>query len=297
MVTDSEHRMRRPAIAVHGGAGRAAGRKDQRGILDGVRRATETGRAILAAGGAAADAVEAAVVVLEDDPLFNAGYGAVLTDAGGVELDAAIMTGLDGAAGAVGALGGFPNPVRIAREVMREGRHVLLVADGAAAFARERGIEPVPPAALVAPRQRERWRRARGTVGAVAVDRHGHTAAATSTGGMFGKRAGRVGDTPLVGAGTYADGAVAVSCTGHGERILRATLGRDAALEAARGADLEAAATAAVTRLGRFGGGGGLILVGRAGAIACACDTPSMPVGHCGAEGDVVVRDVGAGAD
>lgn len=283
-------------ILVHGGAGRAPSRADREPILNGMARAAEAARGLLVEGATAMDAVIAAVTVLEDDPLFNAGYGAVLTDEGAVELDAAVMCGGRRTAGAVGALQGFGNPAAIARAVLEEGEHVFLVGAGAEAFARERGFPPVSPEALIAPGQRARWQRARGTVGAVARDGQGTVAAATSTGGTFGKRAGRVGDTPVIGAGTYAIPQAAVSCTGHGERILRATLARDTASMIERGWHVAGAADAAVTRLGEFGGGGGLIVLGSDGEVAFACDSPSMPVAYCRDRNTVTVRDIGSEA-
>lgn len=291
-----------PAIVVHGGAGHlgpddpaSSGGADAP-RLEGVRRAAEAGWAVLRAGGSAVDAVEAAVRVLEDDPTFNAGTGACLTAAGDVELDASIMDGATLACGGIAAVKDVKNPVGLARRVMERSPHVLLAGPGASAFAREVGIPPHPNALLVTPRQRARWEAARagaraarktGTVGAAARDARGHLAAATSTGGMELKRAGRVGDTPLIGCGTYADDArAAVSCTGHGERIIQVTLARHAADLAAAGLPPMEAARAAVAMLGeRVKGEGGLILIGPAGEVGFAHNTPVMSRAWTGPDG------------
>jgi beta-aspartyl-peptidase (threonine type) len=279
---------RLPTLAVHGGAGHSVAGDPgaDAAHLAGVRRAAEEGFALLSAGGSALDAVELAVRILEDDPTYNAGTGACLTAAGDVELDAAIMDGATLACGAVGAVRDVRNPVTLARRVMERSGHVLLVGEGASLFAREVGIPAVENAALVTPRQRARWEAAvrcapgkgHGTVGAVARDARGHLAAATSTGGTWMKRTGRLGDTPLVGCGTYADDRLAaVSCTGHGERIIQLTLARHAADLDGRGATAEAAAREAVRVLGaRLGGDGGVIVVGPTGEPGLAFDTEAM---------------------
>src|SRR5690242_16170708 len=184
-----------PSIIVHGGAGAAVDAVAE--FRPGIRAAVVAGWTVLAAGGRALDAVEAAVRVLEDHPRFNAGHGSVLTEAGTVEMDASIMEGDRLACGAVAAVSRVANPVTLARRVLEDGRHVLLVADGAEAFGRLVGVPECDPAALITERQRMRLRdrlavTPTGTVGAVALDRHGTAAAATSTGGILGKRPGRV---------------------------------------------------------------------------------------------------------
>jgi beta-aspartyl-peptidase (threonine type) len=280
-----------PAIAVHGGAGELAPEEPLAGTsdaarLDGVRRACAAGLKILRGGGSALDAVEAAVRILEDDPLFNAGIGATLTAAGDVELDASIMDGESLRCGAVAVVRDVKNPVSLARAVMEQSEHVLLAGAGASAFARAAGFPAYENALLVTPRQRARFEAARrgppasrtGTVGAVARDLRGHLAAATSTGGMSMKLPGRVGDTPLVGCGTYADDALAaVSCTGHGERIVQLTLARHAADLVGRGLTAADAAREAVALLRRrVGGDGGLIVVGPDGEPGFAHNTAAM---------------------
>lgn len=286
------HSDRTPVLIVHGGAGEAVaddptssgGPEAPR--LEGVRRACAAGWSILRAGGSALDAVEAAVRVLEDDPVFNAGTGATLTATGDVELDASVMDGASLRCGAVAVVRDVRNPISLARAVMERSHHVLLAGPGASAFARELGVPPYENRLLVAPHQRARWEAARkgaaasktGTVGAVARDALGHLAAATSTGGMSMKLPGRVGDTPLLGCGTYADDALAaVSCTGHGERIIQLTLARHAADLVGRGASpMEAAREAAALLMSRVQGSGGLIVVGPRGEAGFAHNTPAM---------------------
>jgi beta-aspartyl-peptidase (threonine type) len=213
----------RYAIAVHGGCGRWAGR-DTRAALAGVRAALEAARGILDGGGSALDAVCAAVVVLEDNPLFNAGTGSTLTRDGDAEMDASVMTGHELRCGGVAAIRRVRNPILVARRVMEATGHVLLAGRGATAFARRQGFRSYDPVTREA---RDRLRSglalepARGTVGAVARDARGELAAATSTGGIALKLPGRVGDSPIPGAGNYATPRAAASATGRGELILR----------------------------------------------------------------------------
>ena len=269
-----------PALIVHGGAG--ADPAQAAGFREGVRAAVLAGWRILAEQGRAVDAVESAVRVMEDDPRFNAGRGSVLTSEGTVEMDASIMEGDRLDCGAVAAVSRVANPITLARRVLEDGRHVLLTADGAHVFARAAGVPECDPATLVTERQRARLAAgAGGTVGAVALDRHGTVAAATSTGGMSGKRPGRVGDSALIGCGTYADSSLGgVSCTGSGEAIIRVVLARRA-LDYLKEADDPAyAAKVAVDLLVDEGRGeGGLILVDWRGRVGYAHSTALMPVG------------------
>jgi beta-aspartyl-peptidase (threonine type) len=305
-----------PAIAVHGGAG-DLGADDPASFgadaprLVGVREAARAGFEILARGGSALDAVEAAVRFLEDDPTYNAGTGACLTSAGDVELDASIMDGFTLRCGAVAVLKDVKNPVTVARRVMERSEHVLLAGPGASAFARSVGIPSHDNALLVTPRQRARWERllvvpgppedaapeqlaspaaSKGTVGAVARDREGHLAAATSTGGMVMKRPGRVGDTPIIGCGTYADDTLAaVSCTGHGERIIQLTLARHCADLVVQGRSAMAAAQQAVRLLrARVQGEGGLIAVAPHGEVGFAHNTQVMSRAWSRLDGTIV---------
>ncbi|MGH9486112.1 MAG: isoaspartyl peptidase/L-asparaginase family protein [Terriglobales bacterium] len=270
--------MSAPAIVVHGGCGRIDERTHEERKL-GVRQAAERGLARLRAGESALEAVEAAVAVLEELPLFNAGRGSVLNADGEIETDAALMDGATQAAGAVASLTGFLHPVQVARRVMEASPHVLLCGAGAARFAASQGFVPVAPDELIVAARRAEWEREHGTVGAVACDAQGRVAAATSTGGMTNKLPGRVGDTPLIGCGTWADEWVAVSCTGRGERIMRVTLARLAAFLYEQSGEARAAATGALGELERrVGGDAGLILVDRRGRTAWVKNTPHMPV-------------------
>ncbi len=280
----------KPLLLVHGGAGDCwpedeGGAKAQAGCL----AAAQAGLALLRRGKSALDAVAAAVQVLENDPRFNAGFGSALTSEGTVEMDASIMDGSNLDAGAVTGVRHFANPIQLARAVMERTPHVFLAGAGAEALATEAGLPRVDNHALITPRALAHHQAgktpAHGTVGAVAVDERGHVAAATSTGGTSGKRPGRIGDSPLIGAGTYADDlAGASSCTGLGEAIIRVTLARHA-VDLARGApSAQAAAWQALASLKRGRGTGGLILVTPTGAWGVAHDTPCMS--HAWADGD-----------
>jgi beta-aspartyl-peptidase (threonine type) len=271
----------RPIIIVHGGAGRIPD-EDPAERQEGCRQAALVGWHCLLQSETALDAVEEAVAFLEDHPLFNAGRGSVLNAEGDVEMDASLMEGSALQAGAVGALRNVRNPVRVARRVLEEGRDVLLVGDGAALFARNVGIAACAREELVTDPQRARWEAMEkshfGTVGAVAVDGAGGVAAATSTGGLLGKRPGRVGDSALIGSGTYADRFFgAASVTGYGEAIIRVALAK-AAVDLLTGDRHPVdAARMAIGILDRRGEGqGGIILVDRMGRIGHAHNAPFM---------------------
>lgn len=312
-----------PVIAIHGGAGtisRSAGTMAQteayHAALHGILTAAQS---LLAGGGSALDAVSLAVDLLEECPLFNAGHGAVFTRDETHELDAAVMDGASLRAGAVACVSRIRRPLRAARAVMEHSGHVLLVGAGAEAFARERGLEMVAPDYFSTEARRDQLRRALasgasvldhdgaalvfrgsasaaaplqegsklGTVGAVALDAHGNLAAATSTGGMTNKRPGRVGDSPLVGAGTYADNrTAAVSCTGTGEIFMRTAAAYDiCARMAYAGVSLDEAAKEVVMKvLPPLGGRGGLIAVDAQGNLSLPFNTEGMYRGH--ARGD-----------
>jgi beta-aspartyl-peptidase (threonine type) len=277
-------RRRVPALIVHGGAG-ADPNDAPHELREGIRAAVAAGWRVLAEGGRSLDAVEAAVRALEDAPRFNAGRGSVLTSRGTVETDASIMEGDELRCGAVAAVSRIANPVTLARHILEDGRHVLLAGDGALAFARSVGMPECDPASLVTERRRRQLHAAtadlKGTVGAVALDGHGTVAAATSTGGVSGKLPGRVGDTPVIGAGTYADSSLGgVSCTGTGEAIMRVVLARRALDFLKEADDPDYAAHVAVDLLVEKGRGeGGLILLDSKGRIGYAQSTPFMPVG------------------
>jgi beta-aspartyl-peptidase (threonine type) len=267
-----------PAIIVHGGAG-AIKDESLADRIEGCRGAALAGWKKIQGGGQALDAVESAVVWLENHPLFNAGTGSTLNCLGQVEMDAAIMDGASLRAGAVAAVGRIKNPVRLARRVLEDGRHVLLAGEGALAFARAAGIPQCAPDSLIVAPEHKRWQEKHGTVGAVALDRGGSIAVATSTGGVFNKLPGRVGDSPLLGCGTYADEGGGVSCTGHGEAIMRVLLAKAALDFLHRGLDAPRAADEAIALLAaKTGGTAGLILIDRGGAIGYARNTSHMPV-------------------
>jgi beta-aspartyl-peptidase (threonine type) len=293
------------ALAIHGGAGalpqRRLSNEREQMYRAGLAQALAAGQSVLEQDGCALDAVEAAVMVLEDDELFNAGRGAVLTIDGTAELDAAIMDGEQLRAGAVAAVRWVRNPVQLARRVLERCPHVFLVADGAERFADEVGMARVRNEYFITPdRQQQlaalKWQLDQrgsgaqpmhlapaeppfGTVGAVARDHAGRLAAATSTGGTNGKRSGRVGDSPVIGAGTYADNqSCAVSTTGHGEWFLRTVVAYDIAARLRYGgASLADAVSASIDqRLPALGASGGLIAVDHDGTIVIRYNTPAM---------------------
>lgn len=287
------------ALVIHGGAGvasrEAISAADEILIRAELDRALDAGQQVLAAGGSALDAVTAAIVALEDSPWFNAGKGSVFDAGGGHELDASIMEGHTRRAGAVAGVRTIRNPIRLSRAVMEHSRHVMLACDGAERFADTRPeIERVAPDYFDTPARWQQLLDARaheaadtmdtvhgtyfGTVGAVALDAQGHVAAGTSTGGMTNKRFGRVGDSPVIGAGTYADGRCGVSGTGWGEFYLRAVVAQDICARVAyRGDTLLAAAEEVINGVvTRLGGDGGAIALDVDGNIAMPFNTPGM---------------------
>ncbi len=288
-------------IAIHGGAGTLSRAEtsagQERDYLQGLESALEAGYAVLERGGGSLDAVTAAVVSLEDNPLFNAGRGAVLTRDGVAELDASVMDGRTLAAGAVTGIKHVRNPVRLARLVMERSPHVMLFGAGAEEFARAQGIELVSNEYFRTPVREKQLHRLlqgaaerendlvahgrgdhMGTVGAVALDAHGNVAAATSTGGMTGKRWGRVGDSPIIGAGTYASNAgCAVSATGHGEFFIRAVVAHDicARMQYAK-SSLAEAVRGTLSRMQALGGNGGVVAVAPNGDVAMEFNSEGM---------------------
>jgi beta-aspartyl-peptidase (threonine type) len=280
----------RPVLVIHGGAG-AMPRADmtaerERAYRAGLEAALDAGYAILERGGTSLDAVVTVVRILEDDPQFNAGRGAVLNHLGLAELDASLMDGRTLAAGAVAGVAHVKNPILLARLVMEKSPHVMLMGAGAEEFALENGVQLVPNAyfhtehrRLQLEREKKKQKQATGTVGAVALDRDGNLAAATSTGGMENKRFGRVGDSPIIGAGTYADNAAcAVSGTGHGEFFIRAAVAHDVCARAAYGGvSLTDAAREVIHRkLRAMGGTGGVIALDPRGAVVMEFNTEGM---------------------
>jgi L-asparaginase / beta-aspartyl-peptidase len=301
------------ALIAHGGAGSwRPGTEDD--ALEGMRRAVEAGRAVLRARGSALDAVCATVVVLEDDPIFNAGTGAVLNFDGFCELDACVMESRGARVGAVAALQRVKNPVLVARKVLEHTDHVMLAGEGALRFARAMGFGDHEP---VTPERRADWQRkhdaleegaveqlftlrrflkdhpeyAGGTVGAAAVDAHGVLAAATSTGGVTLKLMGRVGDSPIAGAGNYATAHVAASATGTGEFVMRSLATRAIAEAVARGSSLAEAVRAALDDMGRdYDADVGIIAVDRHGLPVAMHRTAAMPHAFFAGEGEIVSR-------
>jgi L-asparaginase / beta-aspartyl-peptidase len=301
------------ALIAHGGAGswRPGSEED---AVDGMKSAAEAGRAILRAGGSALDAVCATVVLLEDNPIFNAGTGAVLNFDGFCELDASLMESRESRVGAVAAMQRVKNPILVARKVMEETDHVMLAGDGAQRFARVMGFGDHDP---ITPARKADWQDKRkrvdeslgkndlkmhrflkdhpeyagGTVGCVAVDGNGILAAATSTGGVTLKLAGRVGDTPLVGAGNYASRQVAASATGTGEFVMRTLAARAISDAMERGASLERAMDDILDRLHRdFAADIGIIAVDGAGTPLARHLTRDMPHAWFSGEGEVASR-------
>lgn len=306
-------------LVIHGGAGTIERSnmtpERERAYRAGLERALAAGYDVLKRGGSSLDATEAAVRVLEDDPNFNAGKGAVFTSAGANELDAAIMDGKTLRVGAVACIKHIKNPVNLARLVMEKSGHVMMDGEGAEVFARGNGVELLPDQkyfftqgrwdALQKIKAAEKHRTGHagkavvitdqdrhGTVGAVALDQNGDLAAATSTGGTTNKRPGRVGDSPVIGAGTYANNATcAVSATGDGEYFIRATVAHDvSALMEYRGISLKEAAQTVLDKVARLGGTGGLIAIDRQGNIALPFNTSGMYRGYVDPNGKFVVE-------
>lgn len=290
-------------LVIHGGAGvieraRMTSEKD-RAIRSALDQALQSGSKILASGGSALDAVEAAVRELEDDPNFNAGRGAVFTHDGTIELDASIMDGRNRGAGAVTGVTTTRHPISLARAVMEKSGHVFLSREGADEFSRLQGLEQVPNDWFKTPerlRQLEEKKAKNlsaleveykyGTVGAVALDAQGHVAAATSTGGTTGKRWGRIGDSPVIGAGTFADDkSAAVSATGDGEFFIRSVAAHSVAVRAATGEPLGKALESVLADIARIGGKGGMIAVTPKGEVAWSFNTPGMYRGMADSKG------------
>lgn len=293
-----------PSLIVHGGAWNIP----DEAVEDcrvGCRKALEAGWRFLKAGGTALDSVEAAIVELEDFPAFDAGIGSHLNRDGRVQLDAILMDGTSLKAGAVAAVERIRNPIRLARRVLESSEHMMLAGAGAEQFAVENGLALCSRGDLILERERTAWRRCsedahlaefhfghqQGTVGAVAMDAHGKLAAGTSTGGTCCKFPGRVGDSPLIGCGCYADAeAGAVSCTGWGEAIMKIVMAKGAVDFLRSGRSVKDAANAAVSQLAeRAHGTGGLILLDREGRAGFAFSTPRMACGYVASDGAFVI--------
>ena len=300
------------AIVIHGGAGKidrdALTPERERLYHSTLEQSLRAGHAILARGGSALDAVEAAIVVMEDAPVFNAGKGSVFTAEGKNELDASIMDGRALQAGAVGGVTTVKNPIRAARAVMEKSPHVLFTNKGAEKFAADHGLEIVDPKYFFTERrwkQIQKWRKQQeakpqaaaepdqhadyfGTVGCVALDAQGNLAAGTSTGGMTGKRFGRIGDSPIIGAGTYADNRTSgISCTGHGEYFIRHAVAHDIPARMAYKQEslAKAARDVVQTVLKPAGGSGGIIGIDAHGNVVMEFNTPAMSRGYIDRDG------------
>jgi beta-aspartyl-peptidase (threonine type) len=323
------------AIVIHGGAGTILPEnmteETEKQYRDALTQALRTGHKILEDGGTSMDAVVQTLMVLEDSPLFNAGKGAVFTSEGTVELDASIMDGATRNAGALTGVTNVRNPIQLARAILDHSRHVMMSGTGAEAFAKEHGFEDTPNEYFYTERRREALRRAQsredsptgdagdamhfddtplnddprvepnkfGTVGAVALDRNGDIVAGTSTGGMTNKRFGRVGDSPIIGAGTYAHNETCgVSATGHGEYFIRGAVAHDIAARMRYGSMSlkEAADSVVMDELPSIGegGSGGVIALDAEGNIAMPFNTPGMYRGYVDTDGNLVVRIYGA---
>lgn len=282
-------------LLIHGGAGNfnsaefsAEEFSDYHNILEKV---LQLGDSLLKSGATAVEVVTACIIMMEDSPFFNAGKGAVLNEDGYNELDASIMNGLTLAAGAVAGVGRIKNPITAARAVMEDGKHVMLSGKGAEIFAESKNIELVDPSYFLTPEIQKRYQEikkdGKGTVGAVVLDTYGNLAAGTSTGGMMMKRYGRIGDSPVIGAGTYADNNwCAVSCTGHGEYFIRFVAAYDVvALMNYSGLTVEKASAEVIRKIGEAGGTGGLIAVDKNGNVAMPFNTTSMFRGYVNSKG------------
>ena len=313
------------SLIIHGGAGNIypgmMTAEEETLYTAGLTKALDAGYLVLHSGGCAVDAVAAAISSMEDDPIFNAGRGAVFTKKGLNEMDAAIMDGSNLAAGAVAGVRNIKNPIRLAREVMLHSGHVFLSGDGAGEFALSRGIEMAPDAYFFNKARYEQWLEIRdsdyyqldhkadnlkggenadykfGTVGAVACDEHGNLAAGTSTGGMTNKRYGRIGDSPVIGAGTYANNATCgISCTGHGEFFLRSVVAHDiSCLMEYGGLTLQQACDTVVKgKLVKMGGEGGLIAMDNKGNHDFCFNSAGMYRGYRDSTGKVITAYYGS---
>ncbi|MGI8891488.1 MAG: isoaspartyl peptidase/L-asparaginase family protein [Chthoniobacterales bacterium] len=296
------------ALVIHGGAGTIERGQmtpeKEKAYIAGLEGALKAGYEVLQRGGPSLDAVEAAIHILEDNPLFNAGKGAVFTHEGTNELDSSIMDGKTLNAGAVSGLKHIRNPISLARMVMEKSPHVMLYGEGAEAFAKNMSVAMVDQKYFFT---QERWdalqkikvkptplsdKDRHGTVGAVALDQAGNLAAGTSTGGMTNKQFGRIGDSPIIGAGTYADNRTCgVSCTGDGEYFIRSGVARDvSALMEYKGLSVREAAQGALDKVGKLGGTGGLIAMDEHGNIAMPFNTSGMYRGKIGPDGKPTVE-------
>ena len=273
-----------PAIVIHGGAGWFSNMSPDeiKDLKKGLKMAADTGFDILENGGSSVDAVEAAIIILEDNPLFNAGRGSVYTSEERQEMDASIMTGKDNEAGAVSSVTNVKNPISLARYVMEETPHVMFTSSGAEKLARDNNIEQVEQSYFANPDRLKSLKKAKenkkGTVGVVAIDKNRVITAGTSTGGMTNKAPGRVGDSPIIGAGTWVENnSCGVSATGHGEYFIRFSVAKEICVKARyQNKSIQQASTEVMNQLKEIGADGGVIVMDSKGNYAFAFNTPAM---------------------
>jgi len=285
-----------PAIVIHGGAGWFSNMSPDeiKDLKKGLKTAADKGFDILENGGSSVDAVEAAIIILEDNPLFNAGRGSVYTSEERQEMDASIMTGKDNEAGAVSSVTNVKNPISLARHVMEETPHVMFTSSGAEKLARDNNIEQVEQSYFANPDRLKSLKKAqenkKGTVGVVAIDKNRVITAGTSTGGMTNKAPGRVGDSPIIGAGTWVENnSCGVSATGHGEYFIRFSVAKEICVKARyQNKSIQQASTEVMNQLKEIGADGGVIVMDSQGNYAFAFNTPAMARAYKDASSEVI---------
>ena len=285
-----------PAIVIHGGAGWFSNMSPDeiKDLKKGLKMAADKGFDILENGGSSVDAVEAAIIILEDNPLFNAGRGSVYTSEERQEMDASIMTGKDNEAGAVSSVTNVKNPISLARHVMEETPHVMFTSSGAEKLARDNNIEQVEQSYFANPDRLKSLKKAqenkKGTVGVVAIDKNRVITAGTSTGGMSNKAPGRVGDSPIIGAGTWVENnSCGVSATGHGEYFIRFSVAKEICVKARyQNKSIQQASTEVMNQLKEIGADGGVIVMDNKGNYAFAFNTPAMARAYKDASSEVI---------
>ena len=285
-----------PAIVIHGGAGWFSNMSPDeiKDLKNGLKMAADKGFDILENGGSSVDAVEAAIIILEDNPLFNAGRGSVYTSEERQEMDASIMTGKDNEAGAVSSVTNVKNPISLARHVMEETPHVMFTSSGAEKLARDNNIEQVEQSYFANPDRLKSLKKAqenkKGTVGVVAIDKNRVITAGTSTGGMTNKAPGRVGDSPIIGAGTWVENnSCGVSATGNGEYFIRFSVAKEICVKARyQNKSIQQASTEVMNQLKEIGADGGVIVMDNKGNYAFAFNTPAMARAYKDASSEVI---------
>ena len=285
-----------PAIVIHGGAGWFSNMSPDeiKDLKKGLKMAADKGFDILENGGSSVDAVEAAIIILEDNPLFNAGRGSVYTSEERQEMDASIMTGKDNEAGAVSSVTNVKNPISLARHVMEETPHVMFTSSGAEKLARDNNIEQVEQSYFANPDRLKSLKKAqenkKGTVGVVAIDKNRVITAGTSTGGMTNKAPGRVGDSPIIGAGTWVENnSCGVSATGHGEYFIRFSVAKEICVKARyQNKSIQQASTEVMNQLKEIGADGGVIVMDSQGNYAFAFNTPAMARAYKDASSELI---------